>query len=360
MKTERNYGLDLYRLLAMLMITALHVNYQQLNLMEHNVPSGSSMGYLIEYICFCGVNCFALLTGFLFKSKMNYDKKWFSKVFDIFCKVVIFGFIVYFTVLVFSASLSFNFKIFCYIIVQRGSLWYIGAYLGLMMFLPILSGITFRHSSRELLLFSTFSFALFSCFTVIYRPVWLCLGGGYSIFWLMICFIWGQALQSLAPIVLRWKYNTVFLLSGALIGGIAPFIFYKLQLPGWNRFMSYLSPFCIFEAVCLLLLFSKIKITGTKKQKILKFISSMSLGIYLFQANPVVWRTIFTGNNAVQKSIGEILWKFPVTILTISVLGILVYYLVEKIYQIPVFGWIRDKFWAIINGIISLIFKEHV
>ena len=83
MKTERNYGLDLYRLLAMLMITALHVNYQQLNLMEHNVPSVSSMGYLIEYICFCGVNCFALLTGFLFKSKMNYDKKWFSKVFEI-------------------------------------------------------------------------------------------------------------------------------------------------------------------------------------------------------------------------------------------------------------------------------------
>ena len=32
MKNERNYGLDLYRLLAMLMITMLHINFFYLNL----------------------------------------------------------------------------------------------------------------------------------------------------------------------------------------------------------------------------------------------------------------------------------------------------------------------------------------
>ena len=57
MKNERNYGLDLYRLLAMLMITILHVNVPLLNLIGGiHGKNVYFTGWFLETICFCGLN----------------------------------------------------------------------------------------------------------------------------------------------------------------------------------------------------------------------------------------------------------------------------------------------------------------
>ena len=63
---ERFLGLDLYRVLAILMITILHVNYQHCGLINNPTLStgACATGLFIEYLCLAGVNCFAMLSGY--------------------------------------------------------------------------------------------------------------------------------------------------------------------------------------------------------------------------------------------------------------------------------------------------------
>ena len=349
MENKRNYGLDIYRLLAMLMITILHVNVPLLNLIGwYNGKGVRFSGWVLQTICFCGVNCFAILTGYLSRpGQEHYDLKWFQKLFDFWGKTVLFCVILYFPLIWIFPQISFNSKMFSSFF-YVGDLWYVGAYLGLLLFLPILSGIMSRFSIREQIIFFIVSFFLLCVLqTINYATPFFRMSKGYSAIWLMICFCWGQVLQSIAPRILKWKHHTSVLVTGAAAGFIVPLLmFYFGENIGFIRnilskmelssdfLIDYLSPFCVLEAVCLLLLFSKIRIENPKIQKFITFLSVYSFGIYLIQCHPVVWNEFIVRKNHVPQSALQITWKFMAVTLGLYVAGIVFYFLISKLYQL--------------------------
>ena len=355
MKNERNYGLDLYRLLAMLMITILHVNAPLLNLIGG--IHGKSIyftGWFLETICFCGVNCFAILTGYLsHPGQEHYDSRWFQKIFDFWGKTVLFCVILYFPLIWIFPQIGFDKKMFSSFF-YIGDLWYAGAYLGLLLFLPILSGIMSRFSVREQVVFFAVTF-FFLCVlkTIDFATPFLRIEKGYSTIWLMVCYCWGQVLQSIAPRILQWKHHTAILTVGAVIGAVVPFIvllcgscfavveniLYKLGYR-CDFLIDYLSPFCVLEAVCLLLLFSKIRIENQKIQKSITFLSVYSFGIYLFQCHPVIWYEFIVRKNHIPESALQITWKFIAITLGLYIAGIVFYFFISKLYQIIRFSYI--------------------
>lgn len=363
MKTERNCGLDLYRLLAMLMITVLHVNFFYLSLPHDARPTVYYAGWFIETICYCGVNCFALLTGYLSRPKQEgYDKKWFLKFFDFYGKTLIYCILVYALMLGILTQLNFSWQMLLRFFSVR-CLWYWGAYLGLLLFMPLLSGIISRFSVREQILFFVVTFFVFSflypfkCSSPFYG-----FSNGYSAIWLMVCFCWGQVLQTLAPRILQWKHHTALLIIGAVIGAVFPFLFfYGYSIPAIaraasrfslhkNSFIDYLSPFCVLEAVCLLLLFSKIRIENPKVQKVIAFLSVYSFGIYLFQCHPVIWNEFIVQKTQVLRSGSQIVWRFAAVTLGLFAAGVISYFLVSKFYQLIRFSkvgefcyWLLEK-----------------
>ena len=360
MTDSRCYGLDLFRLTAMVMITAIHINMEYFVLVSSWEKSIWLTGWLIQNICFAGVNCFALLTGYLAReTRISFDKKWFSRIFDLWAKVVIFGLLIYFPVLYLLPDIEFRWRAIYYIFCVRGGvLWYIGAYLGLLVFLPFISGFTARFSVREQALFCLISFGLFSVLTITNSvPESFHLAKGYSMIWLIICYLWGQALRAAAPMILKWKFSTLVLLAGAVAGIAVPF-FYLITTGGW-RLMNYVSPFFVLEAACLLLLFSKIQIKGEKTKKVLKFLSTYSLGIYLLQAQHVVWFDFLCKKNRFPEEPLQILWKFPAMILGTSIIGVLVYFLSSKIYSIRIFSWIRDFIYSVfVEKFLKFLIRE--
>ncbi|MBQ9770499.1 MAG: acyltransferase [Lentisphaeria bacterium] len=363
MTGERNCGLDLYRLLAMLMITVLHVNFFYLKLPYDARPSVYYTGWFAEAVCYCGANCFALLTGYLTSSgRMGYDKKWFQKLFDFWGKTVLFCVVLYFTLIQIFPGIKYEpelFKSFFYI----RDLWYAGAYIGLFLFMPLLSGIISRFSVREQILFFVVTFFVFSfLYPLEYTSPFYCFSNGYSAIWLMVCFCWGQVLQTLAPRILQWKHHTAILIIGAVIGAVFPFLFfYGYSIPAIaraashfslhkNSFIDYLSPFCVLEAVCLLLLFSKIRIENPKVQKVIAFLSVYSFGIYLFQCHPVIWDEFIVQKNQVPMSAFQIVGRFAAVTLGLFAAGVLSYFLVSKFYQLIRFSkvgefcyWLLEK-----------------
>ena len=355
MTGERNCGLDLYRLLAMLMITVLHVNFFYLKLPYDARPSVYYTGWFAEAVCYCGANCFALLTGYLASSgRMGYDKKWFRKLFDFWGKTVLFCVVLYFLLILIFPGIKFEtelFKSFFYI----RDLWYAGAYIGLFLFMPLLSGIVSRFSAGEQILFSGITFFLFSfLYPLKFSSPFYCFDYGYSAIWLMVCFCWGQVLRNFAPRILQWKHHTAILTAGAVIGAVFPFLFfYGNSFPAIaraaslfclhkNSFIDYLSPFCVLESVCLLLLFSKIRIENPKVQNVISFLSKYSFGIYLFQCHPVIWYGFIVQKTQVQMSAFQIVWKFSAVTSGLLAAGVISYFLMSKFYQLIHFNKIGE------------------
>lgn len=62
--STRNYGIEILRIIAMLMIVLLHVVGGSLQYAE----SGSNKYYILwffEIMSYCAVNCFGIITGYI-------------------------------------------------------------------------------------------------------------------------------------------------------------------------------------------------------------------------------------------------------------------------------------------------------
>lgn len=75
-KSERNYGIDLLRIVSMLMVVTLHILKR--NLLYNKDVEIFSMKYnilwILEIMSYCAVNCYALISGFVgVKSKFKYS-----------------------------------------------------------------------------------------------------------------------------------------------------------------------------------------------------------------------------------------------------------------------------------------------
>ena len=76
---ERNYSLDIFRIFSMLLIITLHIlgsSNMGGELLLNNSSVNYYIGWAFETFAFCGVNCFAMLSGYLcvYKNRMNYKR----------------------------------------------------------------------------------------------------------------------------------------------------------------------------------------------------------------------------------------------------------------------------------------------
>ena len=362
---KRNYGLDLYRIMAMLMITILHlVAYRYKMLDFSNSPAVFCIGWLGESFSFCGVDCFALLTGFLSGSKQfDYDEKWFLKVFQLWLKVVLWSISIYLIAVIIIPELNFSVRTFILSFFPRGW-WYIYAYFGLLMLLPILSGAVKHLNVKSQICGGLAIFMVFLIFSKVPTGNSFYLQGGYSCFWLVICFIFGQILSSWAPRFMAWKPGNYILVAGAILGGGLPFVsrllyyFFKFDCRKLLQ-MGYLSPFTLMEAICLLLLFSQIKIKGDFAKKVIAFFSANSLGIYLFQCHVVIWSVFFCTKNMVYSHAYELFWKFPLALVGIFAIGVFGDYVINRISASPVVTIAGKTIFNRLSKVISVLSFEN-
>lgn len=77
MKTERNYGIELLRLCLMFMVCLLHVLGQGgiLEASKISEEGGSKIFWLIEISCYCAVDGFALISGYIAQDRPKNMKR---------------------------------------------------------------------------------------------------------------------------------------------------------------------------------------------------------------------------------------------------------------------------------------------
>ena len=339
---EHLYGLDVCRIVAMVMITALHINNQHLGLLRSELPLGiSAAGFFIEYICFAGVNCFAVISGYLLNGcDGGYDRQWLGRYLSLWLKTILWG-IILSGIECFWLKKGISGETVIQIIFPiTGFWWYISAYMGLLIFMPLLNRGLNRLSAKDLLIISTAMFLVL--LLTLHKRSSLGLDDGYSVIWLMVCYIFGFVLKRNMPQILQVKKINLITMILFIFSVLVPMTTF---FTGGNRYlwMNYTSPLCVLEAICIVVFCVQLKIKNSAIAKLVFWCSRNSLGIYLLQAHPLVWDNFILGKTPYYFRAGEIIWRFLTMLVLLVVGGMLANAVVEKLFTICGFTRIYRK-----------------
>ena len=277
---NRNYGIDLLRLVFMFMICMWHI------LGHGGVTEGSLYnpshrlvyGFLVV-LMYCAVDGFALISGYVSSNKpQKYERIvsiWFQVFFYSFILTTFLKLFGYPNTIENSDMIKYAFPI------VNNVYWYMTAYFALFFAMPIfnkyISELTISQAKRMLL----FIIVVFSILAFLTDPFQT--AAGYSAIWLMILYIIGALMKKVK------LFESVSTLSLIQLWFLSTLITWFMNAVfKYNEFISYLSPTILFNAMIMLVLFSRIKLKGNLLSKI----APLALGIYLFHLNPIIWGSL--------------------------------------------------------------------
>lgn len=283
MRKERNYGIDLLRIVLMFMVCMLHTLGQGGVLEASNTGSfGYKTFWFLEILSYCAVDGFAIISGYMASNK----PRKYEKLVDMWFQVFFYSFVV--TLIFTVIGINKNWRLFdifrCMLPVTYGKFWYFTAFFALFLAIPILNQFIFainENISKKVFIILVVMFSIMGFLGDPFNT-----DGGYSAIWLIVLYCIG-ALAKRIKLFEDKKTITLILLWTLCI-----FVTWGLLVfigPGrWTNFVSYISPTILLSGMIMVILFSRIQLKG----KIITKLSPLVFGIYLFQLNQVVYNDI--------------------------------------------------------------------
>lgn len=300
MLKHRNYGIDLLRILSMYMIVILHIlghggilNNLGILSLKYNLV------WLLEIICYCSVNCYALITGYVMvDKKFNY-----KKIFYLWMDVLFWGLLITFIMNIIFPNLIGKKDFFMAVFnVSYDRYWYFCAYFALFFFIPFINEFINkinRSMFKRLVLTIIILFSFINIFTDTFD-----LKNGYSFLWLMSLYFIGAYVRKFVNIN---NISKLYMGLGMIFAILLTF-FVKLVLVKYpnisfglfsdNILLSYTSFTILFFSISLLLIFSNIKFNNKYIKKVINRIAPATFGVYLIHDNFLV-REFFIKNRFV-------------------------------------------------------------
>lgn len=285
---DRQYGIDLLRIISMLFVMLLHtLGHGGILKSVSTLSPNYIVAWSLETIAYCAVNCFVLITGYIGARR----KPRYSNLINL-----------WFQVLFYSACISGLFFVRKHIAVTAviksffpvttSQYWFFTAYFGMMLLSPLFNCLIESIKSKELLI--KYSIALF-CFTILpcINGALFGLNGGYSAFWFCVLYITGgiirhfrlfSDIESKVLIGSIIGLTCITIISHMVIAQITTNWFGEEKYSG--VLIRYTSPTIFLISVLFLELFSRIDVK--KLKKIVSFIAPLSFGAYLIQDNNYV------------------------------------------------------------------------
>ena len=346
---NRNYGLDLLRMLSMFLIVNLHVLGQGGAMVR--VTGREAVYYscwFVETCAYCAVDCYGLISGYVGVESKHRP----ARILELWLQV-----------LFYSAGITLLFRILAPELLTEGSLWnaifpvgwktywYFSAYVGLFFVMPYLNRLVNALTERELKKLALVLFFLFSGATALPKvngSDFLQLAGGYSFIWLAVLYLLGACIRKCHfRRWEKWKYLLAYFEMAAF-----SWIF-KIGMENYTRkvygeakfgrlFTSYTAPTILLCAVCLLLIFETLEIKSERVKKWIAYLSPLAFSVYLIHTHPLVFGNVLKGVFSGYRSLPA-----PLAVLAVLVTAVLIYIactLVDIVRRKPFeLGKVRSK-----------------
>lgn len=338
----RNYGIDLLRLISMLMVVILHVLGQGgiLNYGSRISIKGEFF-WALEILCYGAVNIFAIISGYVgIKSRHRYGSLIYLCIQLMFYSTIITAIEVVVS-LVNGQALSFG-TILLHLFPSVKNCWYFSVYFCLFFFMPILNEIVNKLSRNILRIAGAFVFFVFVCWTQI-SDVVSALKNGYSVLWLAILYVLG-AYMAKYRLFEKWSikkcifgyfaFSAMTVLSRFCIYGATKIIFGEAK--SVSLLISYTSPTVLLASICLVCACTKLNV-GTRSAKVISFLSPMAFGVYLIHCHPYLYNML--------KNAFSWVVSIPIVLGVLAVIGFALMIFIACLFA----DWLRLLFFNLIN-----------
>ncbi len=297
---QRNLGIDILRVVSMFFIIIGHILMQG-GVLSAYLHEGLQGGYYffntIYVLAYCGVNCFALVSGYVgWQNTFRLEK-----ILKLWANVVFWSAGVSLVLFIYNKEFfSLKEAVSMLLPLIRGRYWFFNAYFVVFMFSPLLNHIIRTLPQK------TFQYFLLAVAFVFCVVPFLALGNdvfriqsGFEFSWLMVMYLVGGYFSKYHVIIKKPYKCIVAFLSLALLNFIYKYLIELvttklLGVPSHgDLFMSYTSPVAVGEAVCLLLCFSNLKVNNKKLIKTVNFVTPALFSVYIIHVHPVVfWKIL--------------------------------------------------------------------
>lgn len=285
-RSGRNMGIELLRAVSMYMVVLMHLLSPILPA-EDSFSGVFELTWLLECACYCAVNCYALISGFVAAGRSVTP----GKAVLLWLRVAFYSVIFMSLSRVISVPVNPEPVLWGLFPIISGEYWYMTAYFGLMLLMPVLEAGIKRMSVRSMGLICVGVLAV-SVTVTYFAPEGKALNvstifslfGGYSVVWLAVLYLAGACLRrsGLLKRVKKWQL--------ALIAVIMALLTWLSRMRGDMRAVSYTSPTVLLEGAALTLLFAKLRIDGRASKRLVSAAARASLGVYLIHINPWLYR----------------------------------------------------------------------
>lgn len=294
-KDERNYGIDILRMLAMILIIILHISSYSVRAIDGLaiVPPEKMMYLLLQTVCGAGVGIYAILSGYVAYGK----KARFSNLVYLWLRVLFYSVLIpvifYITKEREYDTDDFIKRFFPTIF---NYWWYWSAYVVLCLFAPLINkGLETINRKASIFLFVSL-FVVFSVLTSIFgRTGNFNMEGGLSAVWLIVLYIIGALIKknNFFSKVKTWQMLLIYSASLAFIFG-SEIVLQRHHMKilgnemGGSLFHQNLSPFTVICSISLLIVFARIKVNGKLTKNVIGFVGPSVFSAYLIHAHHYV------------------------------------------------------------------------
>lgn len=317
-KTSRIYGIDLLRLICMLMVVIIHILlHTGLLAQQTNNTLGYNILYGLDILCFCAVNCYGMITGYIYVDKQIK----FKNLIKLLLMVLFYSITI---TLIFKLILPHEIRVKNIIIslfpMTFKQYWFFTAYFAMYLFLPFINIMIKNITKKQFDYLIICILIIFSLLPTLRGDDIFITNYGLSPLWLTCCYIIGAwskkrelnlknsenyvLIYFLCATIVLASRNIITILKGhALINNLSESV---LQ--------DYTSPIILLMAWLLLKIFKDIKVN--KITKILQIITPSIFSIYLIHNHPLIKQYIYT------QIMTKLLMNIPVFTQLIIVLGL--------------------------------------
>lgn len=307
-QSDRNIGIELARIISMLMVVILHIiGHGGILDNTTGLSVNNNLIYLLNIACYGAVDMYAIITGYVcIKSKHRWER-----IIELWLQVIFYT--VGITTILYLipnniVNVGIKDLIKSIIPVMSKQYWYFSSYFCLFLFIPFINSLINKISKEEhkkLILISIFTFCGIAFIGRGFGGDIFNINRGYSFLWLTAMYIVGAYIKVYSNdfdrisnkkfLCISLIFTIITWLSEIVISIVTLKIFGKIK--GNNLFILYNSPTIFISAVCLFIFFSRLSIKHGVNV-ILKLAAS-SFGVYLISEQPFM-RKIFITNKFIE------------------------------------------------------------
>ncbi len=333
-KSSRHTGIELLRIISMLMVLSLHFfmkgNYNSSETEIVNVES-----WFVICLSIVAVNCYVLISGYFLSTKPfqlrritnTYVQVWFYSVVIFICFVV-FGVVDFSIGGTANAIMPFVFE----------NYWFVNVYILLLLISPLLNSAINSMDKRKFKLVLVVLVTLFCIINTIIKPLNpFDKTKGFGLVWFIVLYVTAAYIRRFyKPSGKSLKFFLLYLVT-AILNFFWHYLFINSSEFYWNTMVvDYNNILVYFGAVFLFLTFININFKNLYIRKIILLLSPLTFAVYLIHENPLLsellWNTINLESYCVN-NFAFIFFAFGI-ILLIFICCCLIEFLRQKIFKL--------------------------